>query len=79
MLTPFIFTENIEQFKKSHPDLPHKEIVGIMTRQWSDTMEEEKNLWAVRADQLNQEEHDLLDGHKKKAGKKVDTKDSVEV
>lgn len=46
---------NIDQFKKSHPDVPAREVVSIMSRQWANTSEEEKNIWRFRAEQLEME------------------------
>ena len=56
---------NIEQYKKSHPDVPAREVVSIMSRQWANTSEEEKSIWRYRAEQLNMEqaENDALDHH----------------
>jgi hypothetical protein len=47
--------ENIEQFKKSHSDVPATEVVAIMARQWMSTSEEEKNIWKFRAEQMDLE------------------------
>eukprot|EP00980_Cylindrotheca_fusiformis_P008725 scaffold1868_cov193-Cylindrotheca_fusiformis.AAC.10 len=48
--------ENIEQFKKSHPDRPAAEITSIMSKQWTATSEEEKRVWNFRAKQQMQSE-----------------------
>ncbi|KAL3941285.1 MAG: hypothetical protein SGBAC_004333 [Bacillariaceae sp.] len=57
---------NIDQFKKSHPDVPAREVVSIMSQQWTNTSEEEKNIWRFRAEQLDMEQaenDDLVDHH----------------
>jgi len=70
---------NIEQFKKSHPDVPAREVVSIISRQWTNTSEEEKNIWRFRAEQLDMEQaengeddsdhHDLVGGEGENADK----------
>jgi hypothetical protein len=44
--------ENYEAIKKDHPDVPSKDIIGIMARQWAATNEEEKQIWKYRAEQM---------------------------
>lgn len=75
---------NIEQFKKSHPDVPAREVVSIMSQQWTNTSEEEKNIWRFRAEQLDMEQaenddlvdhHDLVVGEDEDADKPPSLKD----
>ncbi|CAJ1911465.1 unnamed protein product [Cylindrotheca closterium] len=82
---------NIEQFKKTHPDVPAREVVSIISRQWTNTSEEEKNIWRFRAEQLDMEqtengddddddddsdnEHDIGGGEDENADKPPSLKD----
>lgn len=42
--------ENYESTRKNHPDLPSREIISILARQWGNTSEVEKQAWKYRAD-----------------------------
>jgi hypothetical protein len=44
--------ENYEIIKKNHADVPSKDIISIMARQWASISDEEKQIWKYRADQM---------------------------
>lgn len=41
--------ENYEAIKKQNTDMPSKEIISMVARQWAQVSEEEKGLWKERA------------------------------
>jgi hypothetical protein len=48
--------ENFEAIKKTHgANMPSKDILSIIARQWSEFEEEEKRAWQCRAEQLKGE------------------------
>jgi hypothetical protein len=47
--------ENYESVKKTHgADMPSKEIITIIARQWSQIGDQEKQAWQYRAEQLKE-------------------------
>lgn len=47
--------ENYEAIKKSHgADMPSKDVISIIARQWSQIDDQEKQAWQFRADQLKE-------------------------
>jgi hypothetical protein len=47
--------ENYESVKKAHrPDMPSKDIISLIARQWSQIGDQEKQAWQFRAEQLKE-------------------------
>lgn len=59
-------SENYELIKKNHdPNMPSKDVIALIARQWAATSEEEKVLWKERANVQNTARHeheDLAEG-----------------
>jgi hypothetical protein len=54
--------ENYGLIKRDHGELPSREIISILARQWGSTSEEEKQIWKYRAEQAREEPFPTVPG-----------------